>query len=63
MPMQRAVPVCTLLRNIFSFSLKLFTGVLKSKEVDRFLGSQHILILIANLNIFGNSEMKTRSAS
>ena len=55
--------MCTLLRNIFSFSLKLFTGVLKSKEVDRCLGSQHILILIANLNIFGNSEMKTRSAS
>lgn len=62
-PMRRAVPLCTLLRNILSFSLKLFTRVLKSKEVDRFLGSQCILILIANLNIVSNSEMKTRSAS
>lgn len=62
-PMRRAVPLCTLLRNILSFSLKLFTRVLKSKEVDRFLRSQCILILIANLNIVSNSEMKTRSAS
>lgn len=45
----------------FLFPKSFYKGF--ENQAGRFLKSQHILILIASMNIIGNSGMKTRSTS